>query len=82
MEPDPNVPASEKPEPLPRLHLLKPDSVIANELRRIREQRAHHRAARVTVDEHFTKEVRACSLPGLVPHALHSVICVRSCVRP
>ncbi|KAG8463542.1 hypothetical protein KFE25_003815 [Diacronema lutheri] len=56
MEPDPNVPASEKPEPLPKLHLLKPDSVLAVELLRIREQRAHHRATRVTIDEHFTEE--------------------------
>ncbi|KAJ1641427.1 hypothetical protein T492DRAFT_919583 [Pavlovales sp. CCMP2436] len=56
MEPDPNVPASEVPEPLPKLCLLKPDSVLATELRRIRAARAHHRAARVTVDEHFTQE--------------------------
>jgi len=56
MEPDPNVPASEHPEPLPKLCLLKPDSVIAQELTRIRAERAHHRAARVTVDEHFTPE--------------------------
>lgn len=59
MEPDPNVPASMAPEPLPKLHLLKPDSVLATELARIREQRAPHRAARVIIDEHFTEEVRA-----------------------
>lgn len=58
MEPDPNVPASEAPEPLPKLQLLAPDSVLAGELRRIREHRAHHRATRVTIDEHFTPEVR------------------------
>lgn len=68
MEPDPNVPASMAPEPLPKLHLLKPDSVLAAELARIREQRASHRAARVIIDEHFTEEVRA----GPVTCTLHA----------
>lgn len=58
MEPDLNVPASVRPEPLPKLFLVDADGVLATELRRIRAHRAHHRAARVTVDEHFTPEVR------------------------
>jgi hypothetical protein len=64
MEPDPAVPASEQPEPLPKLYLHKPDSVLSTELRRIREERAHHRATRVTVDDHFTQEV--CALRGVL----------------
>ena len=56
MPPDPAVPASSEPEPLPPTTLRDADGVIASRLREIRDARAHHRAERVPLDEHFTAE--------------------------
>ena len=56
MPPDPAVPASSEPDPLPPTTLRDADGVIASRLREIRDARAHHRAERVPLDEHFTAE--------------------------
>ena len=45
-----------EPDPLPPTTLRDADGVIASRLREIRDARAHHRAERVPLDEHFTAE--------------------------
>ena len=56
MPPDPMVPASEVPDSLPAGKLRDSHGVIAARLAEIREERKHHRATRVPLDEHFTAE--------------------------
>ena len=56
MPPDPMVPASEVPDSLPAGKLRDSHGVIATRLAEIREERKHHRATRVPLDEHFTAE--------------------------
>jgi len=56
MPPDPQVPASQAPEPLPHLTVVDPDGVVRESIAAIRHERARHRAKRVSLDEHFTPE--------------------------
>lgn len=56
MPPDALVPASRLPEPLPPVELAAPELVISDRLAEIRRDRAHVRAERVPLDEHFTPE--------------------------
>ena len=56
MPPDPLVPASEVPDSLPAGKLRDARGVISGRLAEIREERKHHRATRVPLDEHFTPE--------------------------
>lgn len=56
MPPDPLVPASEVPDSLPAGSVIDSRGIIASRLAEIREDRKHHRATRVPLDEHFTSE--------------------------
>jgi hypothetical protein len=56
MPPDALVPASRLPQPLPPVELAAPERVISDRLAEIRRDRAHVRAERVPLDEHFTPE--------------------------
>jgi len=55
MPPDAFVPASHQPDPLPRVEVIAPDEIIKQRLTEVREERAHIRAKRVPIDEHFTE---------------------------
>jgi len=56
MPPDEFVPAAQNPDPLPRVEVVKPAEILANRLLEIRDERAHVRAKRIPIDEHFTPE--------------------------
>ena len=56
MPPDPLVPASEVPDSLPVGTVLDSRGIISTRLAELRAERAHHRATRVPLDEHFTPE--------------------------
>lgn len=56
MPPDAMVPLSRVPDPLPPVELADCDRVISEQLAQIRSERAHVRAERVPLDEHFTPE--------------------------
>jgi len=56
MPPDPLVPDSFVPDPLPRTEVIAPDEIISERLGDIREERAHIRAKRVPLDDQLTPE--------------------------
>jgi len=56
MPPDDLVPASMLPEPLPVVEVIDPEDIMEQRLLQIRDERAHVRAQRVPIDEHFTPE--------------------------
>ena len=56
MPPDELAPASQIPDPIPAVELQDAGGVLAARLNEIRAERAHHRAARISLEEQFTPE--------------------------
>lgn len=56
MPPDPQVPASHEPEPLPHLELRDADAVVRERISQIRHERPRERARLVALEDHFTPE--------------------------
>jgi hypothetical protein len=56
LPPDPLVPASHAPDPLPGSGLRDPNGVLAARLAEVRAERANHRARHIRLEDHFTAD--------------------------